>query len=897
MDKKTEIYVIINDKQYKLDLYDNFDISLNYNISDIQDISKKSGSFSRTIKIPATRNNNYIFNDLSNLFISTSIKINKKIKCVVYVNDISVINGYMHINKCIKNIYGDYDEYELVIYDDNVDLFTEMKKYKLTDIDFSELNHVWSHNNIVNSWTASWYNGYYYPLIDYGYDWDYSNVNGWDTKNMVKTYHLYPSTNVKYIIDKIFDFLDFTYKSDFFDSKYFKSLYIPFNKEEFYKKEGKKYYLFSVGLNEEMYFGNDTILNIQDPYYYDPNYGWLPQSIMETLYVLRIPYDNETSPYGDPNDFYSVTLFEYTAPPNAPACKFVVNFDITFKYREGHIYEYYKTGVNGIRVNYIVIKRSKNPYTGLDEPGGYIIPTEYTNEECRFVPEDIPNIKYFDNYRRVVGQISTILLGDLGAVGDSTGLFPGEKVWVEVKYSMENIYLIDENIITWNVSTGYFELPPTYDLIKLHKNNEFFIIVNDKYIPGEIIFYNDVIPENIHISDFFRSICNMFNLYIEPDKVYNRCFIIEPRDDFYKKGKIIDWTDKLSTDNEIEVDIIPDFAKKRYIFKYKNDEDILNKLYEENNDGKLYGEYIKEIDNEFLDGENKIELIFSPTPLTNIKNSDIIIPKIGKINDNYFSKTKHNIRILQRYNSSTEKIWHYDDYVFYNNPLDEYNGYVALTTDISYSPSFTNITHNFSVGDVIKIEQDDGGVTKPMLQFIFEIVKIVDDKTIVINIPWSEVGSGPTIGGFAKPLDGLLPIKNKFYWSFNNVKLTVYPYLGHFDNPYNPDDDLNFGVTNGLFYYNYKLTNNNLYNKYYDKYIEDITSNDSRIIKCKIKLNEKDINELSFRNIIFINNSYFYINKIIDYKANKNELTTVELLKCNNITHIKDNNIIPPPDE
>ena len=53
---KVEIY--INDpSNYTLDVGD-FDMSFNYSFNDIRDITKRNGSFSKTLTLPGTKNNN-----------------------------------------------------------------------------------------------------------------------------------------------------------------------------------------------------------------------------------------------------------------------------------------------------------------------------------------------------------------------------------------------------------------------------------------------------------------------------------------------------------------------------------------------------------------------------------------------------------------------------------------------------------------------------------------------------------------------------------------------------------------------------------------------------------------------------------------------------------------------
>lgn len=121
--------------------------------------------------------------------------------------------------------------------------------------------------------------------------------------------------------------------------------------------------------------------------------------------------------------------------------------------------------------------------------------------------------------------------------------------------------------------------------------------------------------------------------------------------------------------------------------------------------------------------------------------------------------------------------------------------------------------------------------------------------------------------------------------SNNTVYFNNYPHAGHTDNPYNPTIDLSWGVPKKIYYTypNQTWTTNNLYNKYYSQYINQITDKNSKIIKTKFYLNSNDIHIFDFRYPIFtfINGEqgYYLVNKIEDYNPLVSESTTVELLK------------------
>jgi len=73
---------------------------------------------------------------------------------------------------------------------------------------------------------------------------------------------------------------------------------------------------------------------------------------------------------------------------------------------------------------------------------------------------------------------------------------------------------------------------------------------------------------------------------------------------------------------------------------------------------------------------------------------------------------------------------------------------------------------------------------------------------------------------------------------------------------------------------------NGLYHTYYKNMIEMIKEN-PRIRTVAINLNTKDIVNLDLRKLVYIDGTYWKINKIIDYSPAAIKTTKVELLKWN----------------
>jgi hypothetical protein len=93
-----------------------------------------------------------------------------------------------------------------------------------------------------------------------------------------------------------------------------------------------------------------------------------------------------------------------------------------------------------------------------------------------------------------------------------------------------------------------------------------------------------------------------------------------------------------------------------------------------------------------------------------------------------------------------------------------------------------------------------------------------------------------------------------------------YPFMGHLDNPENSTTDINFGLPRMIgLKPGTAVTNNNLYNAYWSKYIQEITDKDSKIVRGAFHLTPADMERLSFRDLYFFDGNYFRLNKIEDY--------------------------------
>jgi len=93
-----------------------------------------------------------------------------------------------------------------------------------------------------------------------------------------------------------------------------------------------------------------------------------------------------------------------------------------------------------------------------------------------------------------------------------------------------------------------------------------------------------------------------------------------------------------------------------------------------------------------------------------------------------------------------------------------------------------------------------------------------------------------------------------------------------------PIHDLNFGYPDAT-YYNYGAwTNNNLYNRFHARYLDEITDRNSKLVKAYLHIKPMDILNLDFAKLIRIDKHLLRLNKIMDYDINSTGLTLCEFI-------------------
>tara|TARA_R110000737_G_scaffold108_2_gene678 strand:+ start:1843 stop:4836 length:2994 start_codon:yes stop_codon:yes gene_type:complete len=777
MNKKVEVIIGVYPNQISLDLSDNaISIALQYSIDDVRNIDKKNTNYSKTITVPGTKKNNKAFGSLFDVNATfDQFNPNLKIGARIVVDSSPVLEGYLQLTKVKKlnnaDLQGNKISYEVVVFDDSIDFMQLIGDKLITDLDFSDKDHVYNKTNIEFAWTSTYdVTPYQYPLLDkLEVDYPYT------TKDFKPCF--YHKALLLKIAEKAGDKIledgtvvlgePYNLEGSFMDT-----LVNPEYEKEIIGWDGNTPKIpESEAVSREFKAGSTTTqttlatgvksgrtqswsaLGLNSPVDYD-----------DTTEVNGF-YDN-TGNYASPVMIGGATASTYTAPKTGR-----YTFDISQNFEVG--------------------------YTASEA-----CTMENTREEPGLTPVVIirARLKYQDTGAQISGGTSSFNIGEFEdftsattkTIGSANKSFVFPNLRVEKNRAIYVEYDLDTERFGWYSVATDLVVPVTVNFkinntlngggLCFWKNTT---VLEQNIEDGDDVEVNQYLPSEIKQKDIIADLIKRYNLYIVKHPTKTRTLLLQTRDDYYSSNTaVLDWTQKKDYSSEDDIKFLSDLQNKEVLFTYKKDEssidakgDNLGKSYTKST-GDIYGQKKISFENEFVSGIKKIESIFN-SPLL-VDRGKAVVPTVSN------AEGKRNISLL-----------------YYGGLL----------------PS-----------------QDKDGIVKTVA------VKFGDNAT-----------------------------ENK----------ANYPYAGHYDNPFNPSYDLHFGKVTAE-YYNIPVntvTNNNLFNKHWRNYYNQIST--GKLITSKFYLKETDINFIkdNLNARIFVKDSYYNINKIVDYKPLEDGLTKVELLR------------------
>jgi hypothetical protein len=587
-----------------LDVKEGTAFPLNFQVGDIRDLTQRKGTFSKTITLSGTKNNNTLLNNYYDVNIKAgTFDINKITKCTILQNGIPIVTDALlqlvNVKKVqLTDAYEQGVEYEVLVRDSQAEFYTTITNKELTDLDFSDCNHDFDITAITDSWSHTQSDNYKYLMP-------------FNDTNIYTVNHFKPAIYAKSYFDRIFSNAGFTYDWQSLASSHFDKLLIPYNGDvnnfdyTDYRVTAETIYLSSysqpiIGRNSSFLFSVAT---------------WT-----ETL---------------DVQNLFNPTTGIYTAPFNSS-----LNQGQTYNFNFTYSYEILLDNTSGANA-YLM---QKNLNTNLLVNGKYryaLIFRVIKNGINAGVFTSAADTIIFDG--AVSNPIPNGTTSILNASGTTTIPLPYNVTSSDTLQIQVGLFVAEQDqgtTPTWknsNASSGStnVQVNPQIDFSDLKV--EITPSTNIQVIGGTQVV-NEFIPQKIKQSDFVKAIFQMYNLYAYPDinNPYN--LILVSRDEWYDAGAEKDWSSKLAKNQEQQLIFLPDLTNKKLKLTYKEDTDSPNKTYTQAT-SEIYGQIEYTFQNEYVKDTDVKEILFSPTPV-NKTSFDAYLPMISGIAPNT------NIRIL-----------------------------------------------------------------------------------------------------------------------------------------------------------------------------------------------------------------------------------------------------------
>ena len=839
---RVEIEVVIGSSasftRYALETFDDAPIPLTYQITDIENIDKVASSYSKTIELPDSDYNRIAFGFISDLNISSSDGVpkqqynggltniinlqsrsssqqmgaenpyshfnpNKKARCYVLCDSHIVLEGYLQLTGVIKNKDTNKNTLQCVIYADNDNLWTKLGLNFLTDIDFSNLNHDWTTSNIESSWASNADNsGYFYPMIDYG---DTGLING---------------------------------------------------------QPGGDWTLKDIG-------GAGGTQPPVGPYQFK---ALCPENLFPATYVKTI-WDRifQAAGYSYNSKFLNSNKFKNLVIPfNNGLMSRQIRYDQSFLFRAGMGYVYCGATSSAQQGSWTMSLVDTGYGTLPYSAGGWMI-------------GGIPGIGNAFG----AGSNLTYTLGDIGVRirmadentpnGDPANTY--DTGWFQYTHPGTTA-----STMRFGVQYSLVEWAPTYGGVSTnnHSNvtakNGFQIVTSMNqygvtYSTNTLQLAGALMLDSGDTTHYTSG--NVTDLAITPNQlmVIGTTYSVDGTfghimtGSFYSDYITVYPGEKVWLNYQRWVDISGAFTTKKPLVTILPSTTFWNEFHP------------NIIQKEPIDYNSVIP--------TNVKQQDFILSIVKMFNllvepDKNYANT---LKIEPRddyYASGTIQNW--DDRVDYNQDIEiqilaetqnKINTFTYTDDKDFYNADYVS-KFKKTYGEYQYIIDNDFLINENIIKPIFSptpLVNIQNSNGFIIpkivsqnNGIWHKTDSNIRI--LQRTTAGLLPNQWGEIWRFGYrgyetqaTTFSSYPYIGHFDNPYNPDFDLNYGQTKILYYGQSNATNNNLVTNYWQKMLDEYTDIDSRIITLNMYLSPLDMSKFSFANPIFIDNQYYKIDR------------------------------------
>lgn len=582
----TQLLVLTEgDKWLELDLFEDASINVIIQETDITDVASRRSPYSKTFSIPGTKNNNHFFEHFYEVNGVGFDPLTRKPSVVQY-RGTEIFKGFLRLNAVVR--LGDRIDYEVYILSEVTDFTSIVGDTTLKELNWVELNHTQNYDTVTQSWyatsgdTTGLFGGkILYPMVHYGLDYQVStgttssfqfaiNTSGntgidYSGSSIPPTYFK-PAIRIKTIIDKVFESSGYSIKSSFFQSAYFKSIYMDLAQNG------------ALGVTTASAQTNQNIFKVySDALPLGQKFLWNNGQIQQ-IHMGRISSTDGYDPSLNFNEQYGAYHIPYSG-----------FYSFEFKGKVNQIYSN-----NYVSTYYgISIYKSSTPQ-GLSNPA--------TRTAVGGTPDSLRAFNYSqsNNIRIFINNL------DLDA-GDWVGIF--------IRFNTSGSSYKEAGL--WVGPTDWIGYGARWELY----NSPFFVA--NSLVDMKLQF-----PDTSSI-DFIRAIIKMFNLVVVQTEE-TKTLRIEPLNWYYAENlaEVKDWTNRLDISSAVKIEPVSFELKKVYNLQYSSgEEEYLNKLWEDQYDIP-FGTKRFAAKTDILTGEETLEFPFRACPTDVISGStNIIIPK------------------------------------------------------------------------------------------------------------------------------------------------------------------------------------------------------------------------------------------------------------------------------
>ena len=583
----TTLLVKLNDEWKRLDIYEDIPITVVIQEVDSTSLDTRKSPYSKQFVIPNTNNNAIIF---EHYFEVNGIEFNPltKIECVVQYRGTDIFDGLLRLTAVIEN--PGFTDYEVYIMGNVGDFASEIRNLSLQDLNWDDLQHELSYTAITRSWAADHTDtkGLFggkilYPMINYGLtyfgpttaqtpSWTYSfgEPRSFDQSTCPVPESVWkPSVRLKEIVDRIFARTNYTVNSEFFETNYFRSIYM----DTFQNGQlGVEVASGVTNQNQFRVYTNRTLVYNDVTGQKDFLFQTTQPDGYDTLrnFVFANPY-NSINPGNQPT-----RAFFRTPYPGQ------YSFNIRFNYDDNN--------ECGGDIYFQIVLRKARTEAGLATGTPIAYSDQYSLPTCGADA----SVNFFPTV--------TLDSGDL------------VKAYIQIN---ENKKSNDLRILPYS-SFGVTSPRPMWDLY------------SSPTLAGTQLVDLKLGLQDINCIEFVKALVTMFNLVIVQDEV-SQTLTITPFNWYYNEPDRAekDWTQRLDLNSTYRTEPFTFELPKELNFQYtRGSEEYLNKLFEDKNN-YTYGRYKYISTNNLLTSENTYELPFAATPTTVVTGADnFIIPAV-----------------------------------------------------------------------------------------------------------------------------------------------------------------------------------------------------------------------------------------------------------------------------